>query len=174
MPWEVHSRSRLREKPAPYDESSMPTIAEFVRASSSDEDEDVEEQWPPFYRYDYDLESLWWILLWACLFCVPHQPAQDLGARIFTHTLVPSQERTNVMQTPRSKKIQRYLPPQLKRLVPVIHALHAWLHRSYASVPGDVDGYLTEIHRPFWHILDQMQKCVDEIGDITLSDLSDR
>ena len=174
MPWEVHSRCRLREKPAPYGESSMSTVEEFEPAGSSDEDEDIEEQWPPFYRYDYDLESLWWILLWACLFCVSHPPAQDFGARIFTYTSVPSQERTNVMQTPRSKKIQRYLPPQLKRLVPFIHALHAWLYRSYASVPDDVDGYLEKIHRKFWSALKQMQQCVDKMGDITLSDLSDR
>ena len=77
------------------------------------------------------------------------------------------------METLRSKKIQRYLPPQLKRLVPFIHALHAWLHRSYASTPNDVNGYLEKIHRPFWDILCEIQKCVDEIGDITLSDLSD-
>jgi len=63
MPWEVHSRSRLREKPALYDESSMSTVEEFEPADSSNEDEDVEKQWPPFYRYNYDLESLWWILL---------------------------------------------------------------------------------------------------------------
>ena len=169
MPWEVHARRRLI-KSAPYGENSMPTIAEFVRASSSDEDEDVEEQWPPFYRYDYDLESLWWILLWACLFCVSHPPAQDFGARIFTYTSVPSQERTEVMETLRSKKIQRYLPPQLKRLVPFIHALHAWLHRSYASTPNDVNGYLEKIHRKFWSALKQMRQCVEGMSDITLSD----
>ena len=173
MPWEVHARRRLI-KPAPYDRSSMPTIAEFVRASSSRKDEDVEEQWPPFYRFEYDLESLWWILLWACLFRIPYRPAQDFGAQVFTYTLVPSQERTDVMETLHSMKIQRSLPPQLKGLVPFIHALHAWLHYSYASAPpDDVDGYLTEIHQSFWDILCEVQKCVDEIGDITLSDLSD-
>jgi len=172
MPWEVHARRRLI-KPAPYGENSMSTVEEFEPVDSSDEDEDVEEQWPPFYRYDYDLESLWWILLWACLFCVSHPPAQDFGARIFTYTSVPSQERTDVMEIPRSKKIQRSFPPQLKRLVPFIHALHAWLHCSYASAPpGDVDSYLMDIHRPFWNILNKMQECVNEIGDIALSDLS--
>ena len=41
----------------------MSTVEEFEPADSSNEDEDVEKQWPPFYRYNYDLKLLWWILL---------------------------------------------------------------------------------------------------------------
>ena len=173
MPWEVHSRRRLRPKPPPYDENSFPSAAELQLASSSVAENDAEEQWPPFYRYDYDLESLWWILLWTCLFRVDTSsiPAYDLGVRIFNYTSQPSPDRTHVMQIPYNMQIQRSLPPQLKTLVPYIQLLHHWLYIKYASAPINVNGYL-DIHRKFWHLLKEMQECVDKIRDIELSNLN--
>ena len=78
MPWEVHSRLRLIK--------STPQSRRFIYdLLSSRVAYGAEEQWPPFYRYDYDLESLWWILLWACLFCVSSNRrdlAHDLQVQI--------------------------------------------------------------------------------------------
>jgi len=142
MPWEVHSRKRLI-KPAPPSDS----FYDILSASSSRVVYGAEEQWPPFYRYDYDLESLWWILLWACLFCVSsdrEDSAHDFGFRIFTYTSQPSMDRTDVMQTPNNAQIQQFVPPQLVRF---IHALHISLYRSYATAPNNVNaiwkGFIT-------------------------------
>jgi len=74
------------------------------------------------------------------------------------------------MQTPYNVDIKQSVPPQLERLVPFIHALHAWLHYSYATAPNDVNGYL-EIHQSFWYGLNQMQQCVNVMDDIELSNL---
>ena len=75
------------------------------------------------------------------------------------------------MLTPYNKQIQESLPPQLKTLVPYIQLLHHWLYIKYASAPINVNGYL-DIHRKFWHLLKEMQECVDKIRDIELSDLN--
>ena len=166
MPWEVHSRKRLI-KPAPPSDS----FYDILSASSSHVVYGAEEQWPPFYRYDYDLESLWWFLLWACLFCVSsdrEDSAHDFGFRIFTYTSQPSMDRTDVMQTPNNVQIQQFVSPQLVRF---IHALHISLYRSYATAPNNVNGYLEGIHHQFWYGLNEMQQCVNGMGDIKLCNL---
>ena len=168
MPWEVHPRQRLIN-PAPYSERFIDD--EFL---SSRVKRGVVMEWPPFYRYDYDLESLWWILLWACLFCVSsdidtEDSPRNLGLRIFTYTSQPSQDRTRVMQTPYSEEIAERIP--LDELISYIHALHAFLYRSYATTPNDVDGYLEGIHQSFWRYLNMMQNCVSKMGDIKFSSL---
>ena len=170
MPWEVHSRQRLIQPSPPSDKF----IHDQFLLASSGVVWDAEEQWPLFYRYDYDLESLWWILLWACLFRVSSDrgdPAHNLGFRIFTYTSQPSLDRTHVMRTPYNAEIAWSIPPQLERLIPFIHALHALLHRSYATAPNDVNGYIKEIHQSFWRYLNMMEDCVNEMGDIELSSL---
>jgi len=193
MPWEVHSHQRLREKPTSFDIRysifhvlGSPLLIKTVPPSERIDDEFLlasssrvlyaEEQWPPFYRYDYDLESLWWILLWACLFCVSsdidtEDSACNLGLRIFTYTSQPSMDRTRVMQTLHNAQIQRSVPPKLNALVYFVHALHAFLYRSYATTPNDVDGYLEGIHQSFWRYLNMMQNHVSKMGDIDFSSL---
>jgi len=52
MPWEVHPRQRLIN-PAPYSERFIDD--EFL---SSCVKRGVVMEWPPFYQYNYDLESL--------------------------------------------------------------------------------------------------------------------
>jgi len=129
MPWEVHSCQRLIK--------STPHSRRFIYdLLSSRVAYGAKEQWLPFYRYDYDLDSLWWILLWACLFCVSSNRrdlTHDLGYRIFTYTSQPSPDRTYVIQTLYNVDIKQSVPSQLERLVAFIHALHAWLHYSYVS-----------------------------------------
>jgi len=160
MPWEVHSCQRLINS-APYSERFIDD--EFL---SSRVKCGVVIEWPPFYRYNYDLESLWWILLWACLFCVSsdidtEDSPCNLGLQIFTYTSQPSQDRTHVIQTPYSEEITERIP--LKKLISYMHALHAFLYCSYATTPNDVDGYLEVIHQSFWRYLNMMQNCVSVI-----------
>ena len=73
------------------------------------------------------------------------------------------------MQTPYSEEIAERIP--LEKLISYIHALHAFLYRSYATTPNDVDGYLEGIHQSFWRYLNMMQNCVSKMGDIKFSSL---
>ena len=168
MPWEVHSRRRLIN-PAPPSDS----VYDLLSANSSCVVHVAEEQWPPFYRYDYDLESLWWILLWACLFCVSSNDdsAHELGFRIFTYTSQPSMDRTHVMWTLPNAQIQQSIPSQLNKLVSFIHGLHILLYCSYATAPNNVNDYLEGIHHQFWYGLNEMQQSVNAMGDIKLCNL---
>jgi len=75
------------------------------------------------------------------------------------------------MRTPYNAEIAWSIPPQLERLIPFIHALHALLHRSYATAPNGVNGYIKEIHQSFWRYLNMMENCVNEMGDIEFSSL---
>ena len=72
------------------------------------------------------------------------------------------------MQTPNNVQIQQFVPPQLVRF---IHALHISLYRSYATAPNNVNGYLEGIHHQFWYGLNEMQQCVNGMGDIKLCNL---
>ena len=167
MPWEVHACQRLI-KPAPYDKNSRPSLQERLLTRSS-KMKRVEEQRLPFYRYDYDLESLWWILLWTCLFYVPYPPAQEFGVLIFTDASEPSFQRTMVMRTPENQRIAFSIPPQLEELVPFIHDLHATLYLNYASVSTDDYGCL-KIHEQFWSALCSMIDTVGTMDDIRFFD----
>jgi len=75
------------------------------------------------------------------------------------------------MQTLHNAQIQRSVPPKLNALVYFVHALHAFLYRSYATTPNDVDGYLEGIHQSFWRYLNMMQNRVSKMGDIDFSSL---
>ena len=165
MPWEVHARQRLI-KPAPYDKRSR---LPFQKRLPTKVKKCAVEQWPPFYRYDYDLESLWWILLWTCLFRVPHLLAQGFGVLIFTYTSEPSLQRTDLMMTLEDQRIASNIPPQLEELVFFIHDLHATLYTNYASIPTDDYSYL-EIHEQFWGTLHRMINTVSTMDDIRFFD----
>ena len=80
-------------------------------------------------------------------------------------------DRTHVMQTLHNVQIQWSVLPKLNILVYFVHALHAFLYRSYATTPNDVNGYLEGIHQSFWWYLNMMQNCVSKIGDIDFSSL---
>ena len=75
------------------------------------------------------------------------------------------------MQILYNVQIQQSVPSQLNTLVPFVHVLHIFLYYSYATASNNVNGYLEEIHHPFWHGLNQIQQCVNVMGNIELSNL---
>jgi len=75
------------------------------------------------------------------------------------------------MQISYNLQIQQSVPPQIKSLVPFIHALHALLHHSYVTAPNNVNGYLKDTHQLFWYGLDKMQQWINGMNDIELYNL---
>ena len=68
-------------------------------------------------------------------------------------------------------QIQQSVPSQLNILVPFVYILHVFLYYSYTTALNNVNGYLEEIHHPLWHGLNQIQQCVNIMGNIELSNL---
>ena len=110
MPQEVYSHQRLIDSIL---HSGRFIDDQLLSTSSFSVKHSVVRQWPPFYQYNYNLESLQWILLQACLFYVfsnRKDSAYRLGSWIFTYTSQPSLDRTHVMQISYSEKIIENIP----------------------------------------------------------------
>ena len=75
------------------------------------------------------------------------------------------------MQILYNVQIQQSVPSQLNTLVPFVYILHVFLYYSYTTALNNVNGYLEEIHHLLWHGLNQIQQCVNIMGNIELSNL---
>ncbi|KAF5364010.1 hypothetical protein D9756_001069 [Leucocoprinus leucothites] len=166
MPWEVHSGQPLRDLQAPLfppgSRAGKP-FGPFVLPNN------IPKCWPPFYRFDYDLESIWWVILWTLLFRVPYKPARDLSERVFTYSTKPSDDKTSIFKIQGHPSINEAMHPALKMLVSPIQWLHALLWGSYAQAPEGINGYL-QIYNNFWTILEQVPGLVNKIVDFEFSD----
>jgi hypothetical protein len=99
MPWEIHSSRRV----PPTQNRKRHMINErnqqddpFARSTAS---RTIRHQRgiirrPIKFRFQHDLESLWWVAVWILLYRVGGNKALQLAGKIFTHTNTPSEERT--------------------------------------------------------------------------------
>lgn len=116
MPLEIH-RSRIILKPrlltrslAKNKEGNFRTSQPFIPPVKA------HQKTPsPKFRFQHDLESLWWILVWVLLYRVG-------GEKIFTYNDTPSEART-AFSTQDVGTLVDYIHENLKFLVPVIIGL---------------------------------------------------
>lgn len=124
MPLEIH-RLRINFKPRPYTrslaknkEGNFRTSQPFIPPVKA------HQKTPsPKFRFQHDLESLWWILVWILLYRVGGETAHTLMKKIFTYNDTPSEART-AFSTQDVGTLVDYIHENLKFLVPVIIGLH--------------------------------------------------
>ncbi|EKM75060.1 hypothetical protein AGABI1DRAFT_109663 [Agaricus bisporus var. burnettii JB137-S8] len=68
----------------------------------------------PRYRFQHDLESLWWVALWILIYRVVHPAGQAISGLIFTHTSAPSVARRHMFEGKRvGETLEQNLHPSL-------------------------------------------------------------
>lgn len=82
------------------------------------------------FRFQHDVESLWWVALWILLYRVGGVEALKLTARIFTNTDTPSKARENFF-TEKGDGLKDYIHEELKPLIHPILDIRATLYNSY-------------------------------------------
>ncbi len=119
---------------------------------------------PPLkFRFQHDLESLWWIALWIILYRVNHPKAVEVAGDVFTDDEIPSRDREELFI---SKKFAGYLmsiiPAELSSVVGSLDYIRAVLYFSYAdehfsgdSVVFEAANY-AEIYQMLWDGFDTL------------------
>ncbi|KXN82899.1 hypothetical protein AN958_01968 [Leucoagaricus sp. SymC.cos] len=127
MPFELHNGHLLYPQPSgtAYDPRN-PFSAPTRKPSGT-----TRTQGPPFYRYEYDLESLYWILVWLVL-RIKHAPSNRLLFEIFRFGDQPSRLRRQVFVNMEDTQIYDAMDPVIKTgFEDPIHIIHGQLLRSY-------------------------------------------
>jgi hypothetical protein len=170
MPWEIHANDRLY-LPAhgllPVGKVKVANLPKRTPRPAAQRSSRL-AQWPPFYRFDYDLESLWWIFLWIVLSRVLHKPARDLSEVVFTYSTRPNPGRTKIFKDLEDPSILEAMDPKLETLAHPIYTILSLLHSSYREIPDSLDHYLKTLAN-FWDILQDMASLIDKIGGFELS-----
>ncbi len=86
------------------------------------------------YTFQYDLESVWWIILWTLLARVAHAPGQNYAPFIFVNRLENTPERQSIFS------VQGRLRSQLTS------NLHTDLRSRFA---GPMDDFCTELRQAY-------------------------
>ncbi len=150
MPLEIHRAERLYI-PHP----SMPHYKGEVRAQSGstfangvgpeEEDSDSDDEFPPKFRFQHDLESLWWIALWIVLYRVKHPAALAVAKRVFTYGELPSPRRSKLFAKPKfAKYLKSIIPKELSSFVESLSGVREILYFSYVDQRFSGDGVMSE------------------------------
>ncbi|EKM75056.1 hypothetical protein AGABI1DRAFT_95165 [Agaricus bisporus var. burnettii JB137-S8] len=87
------------------------------------------------YRFQHDLESLWWVALYVLIYRVDYPPGKELSKKVFTRSRVPTGARQElfVVRKVVHWTLARYLHPALKHesIVRSMNAIPAVLFKSY-------------------------------------------
>lgn len=137
MPWEIHASERLYVG----DVVEPPDIGEFNSfLFEPQSQEDNGKPPPPRFRFQHDLESLWWVALWIVLCRTKHPKALEVADVVFTYNEIPTPDRrrlfTNKAFAPFLTSI---IPAEISPLVGGLDNIRAMLHFSYvdAGFSGD-------------------------------------
>ncbi|KXN82897.1 hypothetical protein AN958_01966 [Leucoagaricus sp. SymC.cos] len=85
----------------------------------------------PKYRHEYDLESLWWILVWIVL-RVKHEPSNKLLGHIFKFSYKPSKTRQDIFTCTEDSLIYDAMEPTIKQeFGSCVYVMHLQFHDSY-------------------------------------------
>ncbi len=136
MPLEIHSGDRIyqpkeeiqkRVATNPFSSS----LSAPVSASATNRMEDEEAPSIKF-RFQHDVESLFWVMLWIVLFRVGGQEVLVLAGEIFTLSDAPSLKRIAFFK---SKKdgLSAKMREELKPLAPLLLDIRSKLYDSYES-----------------------------------------
>ncbi|XP_006457561.1 hypothetical protein AGABI2DRAFT_123418 [Agaricus bisporus var. bisporus H97] len=85
------------------------------------------------YRFQHDLESLWWVALYILIYRVVHPPGKMLSKKVFTHNRVPTGARRELFGGAIEWALGKSLHPALKldSIVIAMSAIPPILYQSY-------------------------------------------
>ncbi|KAF5363409.1 hypothetical protein D9756_001077 [Leucocoprinus leucothites] len=169
MPYEIHSGQRIVYErlvvPNGYDFPDDPSaqVSPFADADQSQEE-------MLFFRFSYDLESLWWIMLWFFLTRVNYSPAYNLARRVFTHNIKPSKTRGAVFKTRSGKSvISEAIPPEFKDVYPWVEYIRIQLLSSHTESSLNSQDYAI-LYGTYWKNLCRVVIGVESLKDILFID----
>uniref|UniRef100_A0A8H7XX27 Fungal-type protein kinase domain-containing protein n=1 Tax=Psilocybe cubensis TaxID=181762 RepID=A0A8H7XX27_PSICU len=126
------------------------------------------------HNFQYDLESIWWILLWniCCRLHPEHstQSLQDFGKAIFVNEMKPTDSRMRCITEPSiGESIVAEAPESLFPLVSALFLLRHDLYQHYVDrgkreTYDDIRSY-SKIHNIFFYIFKLLNKEVTEASE---------
>lgn len=132
MPVEVH-RSRpyyIASEHRPKNEDEFDPFAPEVPAVSFTKREKEPLTTPVKFRFQHDLESLWWVTLWILLYRVGGDAALKLEEKIYTYSNIPSDERVGFFES-RGDNLTGHIREELNPLVSTILDIRGIIGDSY-------------------------------------------
>ncbi len=132
MPVEVHRSRRFYRSPeqlSEYDEEFDPLTSNPPTTSPTTREEEPLVS-PVKFRFQHDLESLWWVALWILLCCVGGAAARILEEKIYTYSNTPSNERVTFFVS-RGNSLSSHLREELRPLVSTILDIRGLIRGSY-------------------------------------------
>ncbi|KXN82898.1 hypothetical protein AN958_01967 [Leucoagaricus sp. SymC.cos] len=131
MPYELHAGVLIRNMFLQSELDIDPSNPFGVRIPMPPETTEFEG--PPFYCYEYDLESLWWILVWIVL-RVMHLPSIRLLYEVFRFGARPSKVRTSVFTIMNDSRLYKAMEPTIKAEFDApIRVMHTQLFKCYRT-----------------------------------------
>ncbi len=131
MPWEIHSSTPLYvppEDPKKHDKNvdiftstttSTPTVRNKAPGACHVK-----------FRFQHDLESLWWVALWILICRVGGDTALELGKQIFTSSDIPSKDRTGFFRSA-DDDLTEIIHRGLRETVPAVLDIRGFIRNSY-------------------------------------------
>ncbi|KAJ3561933.1 hypothetical protein NP233_g9889 [Leucocoprinus birnbaumii] len=158
MPFEVHKRGALHRRDSPMDLQSPDGKATFIPI------DDRDGHGPPFYRFDYDLESIFWIIVWALLTLIQYELGQTLSHQVFTYGPIPSHHRTQLFENQGLALIVKNIVPLVAEFIAPLQWVHLTLFTAYKHVRRNHDDYLAT-HSQIWKYILEMQELAEKLKD---------
>lgn len=129
-----------------------------------EEEEDVgpPKRVTPKFRFQHDLESLWWIALWIVLYRVKHPVALELADDVFTEDECPTQDRIDLFTNNAfARQLKPVTPSELSAVVQNLNKIRLMLYFSYVDDSFSGDGVMfdsatySEIYVIVWVAVDK-------------------
>lgn len=172
MPYEIHS-SILVDAPQ-VKLLPLQQVKPFTHRQTKVElPRDEQAPCPVKFRFQHDLESLWWVMIWIVLYRVGGEDALRLVKMIFTYSRVPSIPRARFFLY-RTPDLNAHLDTQLEALAPFFVEIQKILLSLYSSkeTTGNLPAYVEygKIYEQVWTALTHVFALVAEIQDVTFLD----
>ncbi|KAF5363406.1 hypothetical protein D9756_001070 [Leucocoprinus leucothites] len=169
MPFEIHSGKRIFLKPPTMlNASDVPdklSIHTLIPVAGGQSQKDS-----LFFRFSYDLESLWWIMLWFFLARADSSPAATLFCSIFTYSIKPSDERGAVfLASSDDTTVLDAIVSKLQPLYPWVQAIRLQLVGSYAQPSPDLGDYAL-LYGVYWKFLCPLVDGAESLKDLPFID----
>ncbi|KAF5363407.1 hypothetical protein D9756_001071 [Leucocoprinus leucothites] len=169
MPYEMHSGQKIYIQPP-----VAPTRSDFTGGPSAQRPVYVANQFQEetlIFRFSYDLESLWWIMLWFFLARLNHLSAYNLARCVFTYGIRPSDMRGTIFKTGSGTSIiSTAIAPELTAIYPLAEQIRVQLLISHAQVSPNSQDYAI-LYGTYWWYLCHMVTDVEPLKDLPFIDV---
>ncbi|KAF9446809.1 hypothetical protein P691DRAFT_776599 [Macrolepiota fuliginosa MF-IS2] len=167
MPIEIHRSEQLYRRPVAQtvqpDYSCMDNPFSLVPDSQSpvtpSEPPPDAKKFTPQFRFQHDLESLWWIIIWILLHRTVSLNANKVTGNIFTSTYTPDRDRIDFFCTEDifKSELHKAIPSGLTGSINNLNAIRVELYNSYTSTEmfhqADDPGVYIGIYMLMWWAL---------------------